>query len=61
MIRNHIRSKGPATVSELKNLLGSSRRIMVPLLEKLDREGITKRAGDVRSLRAAATSALPRS
>jgi len=34
---------------------------MVPLLEKLDREGITKREGDVRSLRAAATSALPRS
>jgi selenocysteine-specific elongation factor len=50
-IRQHIRAHGPATVSELKTLLKSSRRIMVPLLERLDRDGITRRDGDRRSLR----------
>jgi selenocysteine-specific elongation factor len=56
-IRNHIQSRGPATVSELKTVLNSSRRIMVPLLEKLDRDGITRRDGDRRILRAPAPRA----
>ena len=51
-IRNHLRHKGSATVSELKPVLGVSRRIMVPLLERLDRDGVTQRKGDVRVLRA---------
>jgi selenocysteine-specific elongation factor len=42
---------GPATVSELRQALGSSRRIMVPLLERLDRDGVTRREGDKRRLR----------
>ena len=46
-----ISKNGPATVSELRQALESSRRIMVPLLEKLDREGFTRRMGDKRSLR----------
>jgi len=46
-----ISEKGPATVSELRQALGSSRRIMVPLLERLDRDGVTRRVGDKRSLR----------
>jgi len=46
-----ISKNGPATVSELRQALESSRRIMVPLLEKLDREGVTRRMGDKRSLR----------
>jgi selenocysteine-specific elongation factor len=50
-VRSHLASRGAATVSELKVLLGSSRRIMVPLLERLDREGITRRDGDLRRLR----------
>ncbi len=45
-----ISKNGPATVSELRQALESSRRIMVPLLEKLDREGFTRRMGDKRSL-----------
>lgn len=49
-IREHLQSKGPATVSELKTRLGTSRRVMVPLLEKLDRDGITLREGDCRRL-----------
>jgi selenocysteine-specific elongation factor len=49
-IRDHLRRHGGATVSELKSLLGSSRRIMVPLLEKLDKDGVTRREGDRRLL-----------
>jgi selenocysteine-specific elongation factor len=44
-------AKGLNTVSELRHALGSSRRVMVPLLERLDRDGITRRVGDKRSLR----------
>jgi selenocysteine-specific elongation factor len=50
-VAEFISKNGPATVSELRQALGSSRRIMVPLLERLDRDGITRRVGDKRSLR----------
>ena len=50
-ITEFISKNGPATVSELRQALESSRRIMVPLLEKLDREGFTRRVGDKRGLR----------
>jgi selenocysteine-specific elongation factor len=51
MIRHFLRERGPATVSELRQTLGSSRRVIVPLLEKLDREGVTLRQNDRRVLR----------
>ena len=50
-IRGFIRKHGPATVSELRQLLGSSRRVVVPLLERLDRDGVTLRQEDKRTLR----------
>ena len=50
-VAEFISKNGPATVSQLRQALGSSRRIMVPLLERLDREGVTTRAGDKRRLR----------
>jgi selenocysteine-specific elongation factor len=50
-IRSYIQSHGSASVSELRQVLKTSRRVMVPLLEKLDREGITLRQGDKRVLR----------
>jgi selenocysteine-specific elongation factor len=50
-IRGYLSHHGSATVTELKSMLSSSRRVMIPLLERLDREGITQRAGDVRRLR----------
>lgn len=49
-IRAQLSVTGTATVSELKATLGSSRRIMVPLLERLDRDRVTRRNGDARSL-----------
>jgi selenocysteine-specific elongation factor len=45
-----ISKNGPATVSQLRQALGSSRRVVVPLLERLDRDGVTRRAGDKRML-----------
>src|SRR5438128_4226520 len=39
-----------ATVSELRQELQTSRRIMVPFLEQLDRCGVTRRAGDQRTV-----------
>ena len=45
-----ISKNGPATVSELRQHTQSSRRIMVPLLEQLDRDGFTRRVGDQRTL-----------
>ena len=49
-VAEFIFKSGPATVSELRQALGSSRRVMVPLLERLDREGFTRRVGDTRTL-----------
>ena len=46
-----IRDSGPATVSRLRQEVGCSRRIIVPLLERLDRDGVTQRSGDTRRLR----------
>jgi selenocysteine-specific elongation factor len=51
LIRQYIRNNGPATVSQLRLELGCSRRVAVPLLERLDRDGITLRNGDARTLR----------
>lgn len=51
VVRRHIQSRGPSTVTDLKTALASNRRVTVPLLERLDRDGITRRQGDVRVLR----------
>jgi selenocysteine-specific elongation factor len=50
-VKAFIAQRGPATVSELRQSLGSSRRVIVPFLEYLDRTFITARRGDKRSLR----------
>ena len=50
-VAEFISKNGPSTVSQLRQALGTSRRVMVPLLERLDRDGVTTRAGDKRRLR----------
>jgi selenocysteine-specific elongation factor len=50
-IKQHLRKRTSATVSELRQVIGASRRIVVPLLEKLDRDAVTQRQGDLRVLR----------
>jgi selenocysteine-specific elongation factor len=49
-VADFISRNGPATVSELRQSLQSSRRIMVAFLERLDRDGVTRRIGDKRTL-----------
>jgi selenocysteine-specific elongation factor len=51
LIAEFIREHGPATTSSLRQALSTSRRVIIPLLEKLDREGYTVRVGDNRALR----------
>jgi selenocysteine-specific elongation factor len=45
-----IARQGTATASELRQHLGTSRRVIIPFLEYLDRNGVTRRAGDKRVL-----------
>jgi len=49
-VAEFISKNGPATVSELRQARRSSRRVMVPFLERLDRDGVTRRVGDKRTL-----------
>ena len=52
----HLSNRGPATASELREALQTSRRVAIPLLERLDRERVTRRIGDRRLLVAPAGS-----
>jgi selenocysteine-specific elongation factor len=53
LITAHLQKAGQATASDLRVVTGTTRRILIPLLERLDREGITRRTGDFRSLKTA--------
>ncbi len=46
-----LRKRGPSTASELRQVLETSRRVLIPFLERCDRDGLTQRQGDRRSLR----------
>ncbi|GAC1374856.1 MAG: hypothetical protein NVSMB32_17890 [Actinomycetota bacterium] len=50
LVRQRIASAGPFTVAEFRDLLGASRKYVVPLLEYLDQAGFTRRQGDLRVL-----------
>ena len=50
-LTEHLKSKGKATAGELRKLLNTSRKYMIPVLEKLDELKITVREGDYRILR----------
>jgi selenocysteine-specific elongation factor len=45
-----LRKNNAGTASELRQLLGTSRRVIIPFLERLDRDGVTRRVGDKRVL-----------
>ncbi|HET9858113.1 MAG TPA: selenocysteine-specific translation elongation factor [Chthoniobacterales bacterium] len=55
-----ISTKGPATASQLREKLGTSRRVIIPFLEYLDRLGVTQRIGDLRQLRETKSAAVAR-
>ncbi|NIV04967.1 MAG: hypothetical protein GWN61_01890 [candidate division Zixibacteria bacterium] len=48
MLRDYFNKKGEITVAEFKDLTGTTRKHSIPLLEYLDKTGITEREGDVR-------------
>jgi selenocysteine-specific elongation factor len=45
-----LRQNNSAAASDLRQLLGTSRRVIIPFLERLDRDGVTRRVGDKRVL-----------
>jgi len=50
-VRRFLTARASATTSELRQLLGSSRRVIIPLLEYLDKHGVTRRDADRRVLK----------
>lgn len=50
-IVEYLKAQGAATASELRQHTGTVRRILMPLLEMLDEEGVTLRDGDERRLK----------
>ncbi|HZB97342.1 MAG TPA: SelB C-terminal domain-containing protein [Candidatus Sulfotelmatobacter sp.] len=51
-VEQYLRAHQAATVAQLRDHLGATRRVVVPLLEQLDASGVTVRNGDTRRLRA---------
>jgi selenocysteine-specific elongation factor len=47
-IQAALAERGALTVAEVRDLLGSSRKYVLPLLARLDAEGVTRRRGDQR-------------
>jgi len=49
-IVDFLRKNNSSTASDLRQLLGTSRRVIIPFLERLDRDGVTRRVADKRVL-----------
>jgi selenocysteine-specific elongation factor len=49
-ITSYLKQHGEAAPSDLKTVLGTTRKYAVPLLEHLDKLGVTRRKGDKRTL-----------
>ncbi|MBW2523451.1 MAG: SelB C-terminal domain-containing protein, partial [Deltaproteobacteria bacterium] len=47
-VEAHLRQEGKLTIAEFKQMTGLGRRQTIPLLEHLDRTGVTRRQGDDR-------------
>jgi selenocysteine-specific elongation factor len=52
MLKNYLLEKGEMTAASFRDLIGSSRKYTIPLLEYFDRDGLTIRVGDIRRLKA---------
>jgi selenocysteine-specific elongation factor len=50
-LTEYLQKRGRATASDIKTHLKTSRKYVIPLLEKFDQMGITRRDGDYRVLR----------
>ena len=52
-LTKHLTEKGEMTAAAFRDLIGSSRKYTIPLLEFFDRDGLTIRIGDIRRLKSA--------
>jgi selenocysteine-specific elongation factor len=50
-IVEYLEARGNMLASDARDILGTSRKYVVPLLEYFDTRGVTKREGDARTLR----------
>jgi len=50
-LRKYLTEKGEMTAASFRDLIGSSRKYTIPLLEFFDRDGLTIRIGDIRRLK----------
>ncbi len=50
-LTKHLTEKGEMTAAAFRDLIGSSRKYTIPLLEFFDRDGLTIRIGDIRRLK----------
>ncbi|MCU1430709.1 MAG: selB [Actinomycetia bacterium] len=48
MVAGAVRDRGTLTIAEIRDLLGSTRKYVMPLVNRLDAEGVTRRRGDLR-------------
>jgi selenocysteine-specific elongation factor len=54
ILRKYLTEKGEMTAASFRDLIGSSRKYTIPLLEYFDRDGLTIRIGDTRRLKSPA-------
>jgi len=51
LLVDHLERHGEITAAAFRDLLKTSRKFVIPLLEHFDKSGVTLRVGDVRKLR----------
>jgi len=58
LLCRHLSENGSISVAAFRDLTGSSRKYAIPLLMFYDREGTTKKVGDLRTLQAKTPASL---
>ena len=56
ILKKFLAEKGEIAAASFRDLIGSSRKYTIPLLEYFDREGLTIRIGDIRRLKSSASA-----
>jgi selenocysteine-specific elongation factor len=60
-LKKFLTEKGEMTAASFRDLIGSSRKYTIPLLEYFDRDGLTIRIGDIRRLKSPSSVEKPAS
>jgi selenocysteine-specific elongation factor len=56
VLKKYLADKSEISAASFRDLIGSSRKYTIPLLEYFDREGVTVRIGDIRRLKSSGSS-----